>query len=180
MIFSPLMCLWLGLRGLSAHVWPKKPNGAGVSVLCGCRECRWLGGNAPEDHGSGLLNGFQALAQETGISVPKLDVVLGRGSVLKSDRLANYKGHGLGLGFADLLGGQGATVAPMQHFVGDLMDKRGELLGWLHPGKQLDLAAIRETFCGSNSFGETNLDALRFHELKQTFAVSAHVAIDFG
>src|ERR1700691_4743004 len=45
--------------------------------LCGCRECRWLGGNAPEDHGSGLLNGFQALAQETGVSVPKLDVVLG-------------------------------------------------------------------------------------------------------
>src|SRR5580692_9778903 len=39
---------------------------------------------------------------------------------------------------------------------------------------------MRETFCGSNSFGETNLDALRFNELKQTFAVSAHVAIDFG
>ena len=56
----------------------------------------------------------------------------------------------------------------------------GKLLGWLHPGKQLDLAAIRETFCGSNSFGETNLDALRFNELKQSFAVSAHVAIDFG
>jgi hypothetical protein len=28
-----------------------------------------------EDHGSGLLNGFQALAQENGVSVPKLDVV---------------------------------------------------------------------------------------------------------
>src|ERR1700734_979502 len=39
---------------------------------------------------------------------------------------------------------------------------------------------MRETLRGSNSFGETNLDALRFHELKQTFAVSAHVAIDFG
>src|SRR5580698_2132659 len=68
----------------------------------------------------------------------------------------------------------------MQHFVSDLMHKRRELLGWLHPGKQLDLAAIRETFCGSNFFGETDLDALRFNELKQTFAVSAHVAIDFG
>src|ERR1700678_915374 len=68
----------------------------------------------------------------------------------------------------------------MQHFVSNLMHKRGKLLGWLHPGKQLDLAAIRETFCGSNPFGETNLDALRFHELKQTFAVSAHVTIDFG
>jgi len=32
-------------------------------------------GNAPEDHGSGLLNGFQALAQEIGVSLPKLDVV---------------------------------------------------------------------------------------------------------
>jgi hypothetical protein len=32
-------------------------------------------GNAPEDHGCGLLNGFQALAQEIGVSVPKLDVV---------------------------------------------------------------------------------------------------------
>src|SRR5580704_2520611 len=39
---------------------------------------------------------------------------------------------------------------------------------------------MRETFRGSNSFGETKLDALRFHELKQTFAVSAHVAVDFG
>jgi hypothetical protein len=68
----------------------------------------------------------------------------------------------------------------MQHFVSDLMHKRRELLGWLHPGKQLDLAAIRETFCGSNSFGETNLDALRFNELEQAFAVSAHVAVDFG
>ena len=36
-----------------------------------------LGGNAPEYHGSGLLDGFQALAQEIGVSVPKLDVVLG-------------------------------------------------------------------------------------------------------
>src|SRR5260370_22884188 len=68
----------------------------------------------------------------------------------------------------------------MQHFVSDLMHERRELLGWLHPGKQLNLAAIRETFCGSDSFGETNLDALRFNELKQTFTVSAHVAIDFG
>src|ERR1022692_1702735 len=36
------------------------------------------------------------------------------------------------------------------------------------------------SLCGSNSFGETDLDALRFDELKQSFAVSAHVAIDFG
>jgi len=79
----------------------KNQNGAGVGVLCGCSECRWLGGNTPEDHGSGLLNGLQALAQKIGVSVPKLDVVLGCGSVLKSDRLANDKGYGFGL--AELL-----------------------------------------------------------------------------
>ena len=44
----------------------------------------------------------------------------------------------------------------------------------------IDLPAMRETLCGSNSLGEAKLDALRFHELEQTFAVSAHVAIDFG
>jgi hypothetical protein len=53
-----------------------------LACLCGCRECQWLGGNAPEDRGSGLLNCFQALAQEVSVSVPKLDVVLGRGPVL--------------------------------------------------------------------------------------------------
>jgi hypothetical protein len=39
---------------------------------------------------------------------------------------------------------------------------------------------MRKTFCGSNSLGEAKLDALRFHELEQAFAVSAHVAVDFG
>jgi hypothetical protein len=112
--------------------------------------------------------------------VPKLDVVLGCGSVLKPDRLANHKGHGFGLGLADLFGCQGATVAPMQHFVSYLMHERGELLGWLHPCKQRDLPAMRKTLRGSNSLGETKFNALRFHELEQTFAVTANVAIDFG
>src|SRR5437899_92265 len=39
---------------------------------------------------------------------------------------------------------------------------------------------MRETLCGSNSFGEAKLDALRFHELEQALAVSAYVAIHFG
>ena len=39
---------------------------------------------------------------------------------------------------------------------------------------------MRETLCGSNLLGEAKLDALSFHELEQAFAVSAHVAIDFG
>src|SRR5450755_4498037 len=68
----------------------------------------------------------------------------------------------------------------MQHFVSNLMHERGELLGWLHPGKQRDLSAMRKTLRGSNSLREVKLDALPFHELEQTFAVSAHVAIDFG
>jgi len=65
---------WLYVRGFGAHVGPEDQNGAIVGVLCGCRECRWLGGDAPgdapEDHGSGLLNGFQALAQQISVSVP--------------------------------------------------------------------------------------------------------------
>jgi len=50
----------------------------------------------------------------------------------------------------------------------------------LHPGKQRDLPAKRQTLGGSNSLGETKLDVLRFYELEKSFAVSAHVAIDFG
>src|SRR5882762_1931213 len=68
----------------------------------------------------------------------------------------------------------------MQHFVSNLMHERGKLLGWLHPCKQSDLPAMRKTLRGSNSLGEANLDALRFDELEQAFAVPAHVAIDFG
>jgi hypothetical protein len=60
------------------------------------------------------------------------------------------------------------------------MHERGELLGWLHPCKKRDFPAIRETLSGRNSLGEADLDALRFYELEQSFAVSAHVAIDFG
>ena len=60
------------------------------------------------------------------------------------------------------------------------MRECGKLFGGLHPGKQRDLPAIRETLGGSNSLGETKLDALRFNELEKSFAVSAHVAIDFG
>ena len=39
---------------------------------------------------------------------------------------------------------------------------------------------MRKTLRGSNSLGEADLDALSFDELEQSFAVSAHVAIDFG
>jgi hypothetical protein len=36
---------------------------------------RWLRGDAPENHSSGLLDGFQTLAQKIGISMPELDVI---------------------------------------------------------------------------------------------------------
>ncbi len=112
--------------------------------------------------------------------MPKLDVVLGRGSVAQANRLAHDEGYGFRFGFADLLGGEGPAFAPMQHLVSGLMDQRGEFLGGLHPGQQRDLAAVRKTLGGCNALGETQLDVLRFHELEQPFAVSAHVAADFG
>ena len=45
--------------------------------LLGCyRDSRaLLGGNAPEDNGSGSLDDFQALLQEFRVSMPELDVV---------------------------------------------------------------------------------------------------------
>src|ERR1700692_4146836 len=107
------MYVWLCVDRLGAHVGPGNQTSAGIGLLCGCRECRWLGGNAPEDHGSGLLNGFQALAQKTGVSMPKGYVIRRRTSCLKPDGLADHEGHSFGLGFADLLGGQGAALTPV-------------------------------------------------------------------
>src|ERR1039458_4200521 len=82
---------------------------------------RWLGGNAPENHSSGLLHGCQTLAEKISVSVPELDVIGGCGSGLKPDCLADHEGHGFGLCLADLLGRQRATVAPVQHLVSDLV-----------------------------------------------------------
>jgi len=42
------------------------------------------------------------------------------GSGLKSDRLADHKGHGFSFGFADLFGGKSAAVAPVQNLMRDL------------------------------------------------------------
>src|SRR5664280_1878037 len=94
-----------------------------------------LGGNAPEDHGCGLLNSFQALSQQVGVSVPNLDVISGGSTCLKTDGLADHEGYGFGLGLTDLLGGQGAALAPVSHLVADLVRQSREFLGGLHPGK---------------------------------------------
>ncbi len=65
--------------------------------------------------------------------MPKLDIVSGSGSGLKSDGLADDESHGLGFGFAHLFCGQSAALATMQHLVGDLMHEGRKLLGGLHP-----------------------------------------------
>jgi hypothetical protein len=64
---------------------------------------RWLGDDAPENHSSGLLDGFQTLTQKIGVSMPELDVISGCGSGRKTDCLADHEGHGFGLCLADLL-----------------------------------------------------------------------------
>src|SRR5271165_5357973 len=87
--------------------------------LSGNRRC--LGGKAPENHSSGLLDGFQTLAEKISVSMPELDVIGRCGSGLKPDSLADNEGHGFGFGLADLLRGLGATVAAVQHLVGDLV-----------------------------------------------------------
>src|SRR5208282_4969955 len=133
MTSSPLIRLYFWL-GWSAHTLRVC---AGISRglrLCGCGRRRRLGSNAPENHGSGLLNGLQALAQKTGVSVPERYVIRRRTSRLKPDGLADDEGHGFGLGFADLLGGQGAALTPVQEFMADLVRQRGKFLGGLHPG----------------------------------------------
>jgi hypothetical protein len=112
--------------------------------------------------------------------MPKLDVISGCGSGLKPECLADHEGYGLGLSLADFLGGQGATVAPVQHLVSDLMRERGKFLGRLHPGKQRDLPAIRQALGGCDVFGVVECDALAFDELYEAFPVAAHVALDFG
>jgi len=48
------------------------------------------------------------------------------------------------------------------------------------PDSSLILPPYERPFAGGNSLGEAKLDALRFYELEKAFAVSAHVAIDFG
>ena len=74
-------------------------------------------GNAPEDHGSGALDDFEALLQELGVSMPKLDIVGASGPGLKSYGLADDESHGLGFGLAYLLCGQSTAFASMQHLM---------------------------------------------------------------
>jgi len=44
-------------------------------------------------------------------------IILGRGSVAQSNRLADHTGHGFRFGFTDLFGGKRAAFAAMQHLV---------------------------------------------------------------
>ena len=74
--------------------------------------------------------------------LPKLDVVSGGGSGLESYRLADDKCDGLGFSLPNLLCGQSAAVATMQHLMRDLVREGGEFLGGLHPGKQRNCPAV--------------------------------------
>jgi hypothetical protein len=147
-------------------------NRRGNGGLCGLCRRHWLGGNARENDGSGVLDGFQTLSQQFSISAPNLDVILGCRSGLETNSLTNYKGHGFGL--ADL-GGQHPAFASMQHLVADFMNQRGELLSGLHTGKQRDLPAVRRSLRWCNPVGEGQFDALRLHESEEPLAVYAHV-----
>src|SRR5271166_4904384 len=71
--------------------------------------------------------------------------IIGGGSAgLKPHGLADHEGYGFGLGLADLLGGKGAALSPVQHLVADLMRQSREFLGRLHAEKQRDLPAVRQ------------------------------------
>ena len=93
--------------------------------------------------------------------------------------MADDKGHSFGLGFTDLLGGQGAALTPVQKFVADLVRQRGKFLGGLHPGKQGDFSAVGQALSGSDLVGVIQRDAVGFHELDQPFAVAADIALYF-
>ncbi len=62
----------------------------------------------------------------------------------------------------------------------DLMNQRREFLGWLHPGKQSDFSAMRQTLGRADLVGVAQFDALRFHELHQPFSVARDIALYFG
>ena len=134
----------------------------------------------PRIHGSGLLDGFETLAQEIGVAIPQRDVVRKGGAGVEANGLADHESHGFGLGLADGLGSEGAAFSPVEHFVSDLMRQNGEFLGGLHPGKQGDLAALRQSLGGADLLGVAQFDASRFHKLDQPFAVARDLALDFG
>jgi hypothetical protein len=168
---------WLGVIG--AHVTRMRRNLWWLAVMR-LRSPRETREQCPENHGSGLLNGFQALAQETGVSVPKGYVIRRRTSGLKPDGLADDEGHSFGFGFAHLLGSQGAALTPVKEFMADLVRQRGKFLGGLHPGKQRDFSAVGQALGGSDLVGVVQRDTVGFHELDQPFAVAANIALYFG
>ena len=71
--------------------------------------------------------------------MPQLDVVSGRASSLKADRLADHEGNGFGFGFANLLGRKRATLAAMQHFMRE----------FVRPGSSVILPPWDRPFAGT-------------------------------
>ena len=60
----------------------------------------------------GMLNAIQALDEELGIAIVKLDVVLRSGAGFKADGLADDERNGLSFGLADALRGAVAALWP--------------------------------------------------------------------
>ena len=82
------------------HLGAALPRGA--RVLDG-RRGGFLRADSVENTSSGLLDVLQALRQQLGVTLVKLDVILRRGARLEADCFANYKGDRFGLGLADAL-----------------------------------------------------------------------------
>ena len=91
--------------------------------LGACGHRHRLGGNSPENHGSGLLNGCQALAQEIGVSMPDLDVILGGGSGSPTPWQTTKATASASVSRTCLLV-RARPLAPVQHFVRYLMHQR--------------------------------------------------------
>jgi hypothetical protein len=65
----------------------------------------------------GLSHVAEALDKKLRISIPELDVVTRCRTCLETGAMADYKGSGLGFGFADSTRRAAPTIAAMQKFV---------------------------------------------------------------
>ncbi len=75
------------------------------------------------------LDVLQALRQKLGLTLVKLDVVLGCCAGLKADGVTHDKRNGLGFGLADSFRSGVEPLVAVQDLVSELVNERGELLG---------------------------------------------------
>jgi len=99
-------------------------------------------GNAPEDHGRRFAERLPNSRAGIGRLHASWMLVLGCGSVLKSDEATTKATASASVSRTCLVVRQGAAVASDATFRERSHAQALKFLGWLHPGKQLDLAAI--------------------------------------